>query len=120
MTPDDQILAAELVVGLLSAEEAASAEERRAQEPDFAAEVEWWEARFAPLLERYRDVAPPAYLAARIEALLAVPHIAPRTPRLHGRSLSLGAAGGAIAGAARSRALTLVRALRSAPPSGAP
>lgn len=97
MTPDDRILAAELVVGLLSAEEASRAEERRAQEPDFAAEVEWWEARFAPLLAEYRDVAPPPDLAARIEAMLGLPTIAPRASRLHWRSLSLGTAGGAIA-----------------------
>ena len=50
MTPDDRILAAELVVGLLTAEEAARAEQRRTDEPAFAAEVEWWEARLAPLL----------------------------------------------------------------------
>ncbi|MEH3122450.1 MAG: anti-sigma factor [Sphingomonas phyllosphaerae] len=97
MTPDDRILAAELVVGLLSAEEAARAEDWRAREPDFAAEVEWWEARFAPLLAEYRDVAPPPDLAARIEAMLALPTITPRASRLHWRSLSLGAAGGAIA-----------------------
>lgn len=120
MTPDDRILAAELVVGLLSAEEAASAEERRAQDPDFAAEVEWWQARFAPLLERYREVAPPPYLAARIEALLGVPHIAPRAPRLHWRSLSLGAAGGAIAASIAAWLLTPTLVTPPAPPVAVP
>lgn len=97
MTPDDRILAAEWVIGLLSADEAAAAEARQAQDAAFAAEVEWWEARLAPLFAAYRDVAPPAYLAERIEAMLPLSHVAARGRRVHWRSLALGATGGAIA-----------------------
>ena len=120
MTPDDRILAAELVVGLLTAEEAARAEQRRTDEPAFAAEVEWWEARLAPLLDRYREVAPPPYIAARIEALLEVPHIAPRPARLQWRSLSLGAAVGALAASIAAWLLTPTVVPVPVPPVSAP
>lgn len=120
MTPDDRILAAELVVGLLTAEEAARAEQRRADDPAFAAEVEWWEARFAPLLDRYREVAPPPYIAARLDALLDVPHIAPRAVRPHWRSLSLGAAVGALAASIAAWLLTPTAVTPPTPPVSAP
>jgi len=120
MTPDDRLLAAELVIGLLAAEEAAAAEARRAQDADFAAEVAWWETRFAPLFDQYREVAPPPHLAARIEAMLALPHVAGRTPRVHWRSLAIGATGGALAASFAAWLLTPVVVTAPAPPVTTP
>ncbi|MFK3889240.1 anti-sigma factor domain-containing protein [Sphingomonas sp. NPDC079357] len=116
MTPDDRTLAAEFVIGLLSADEVAQAEARRAQDADFAAEVAWWESRFAPLFDHYRDTVPPAYLLERIEAMLALPHVAGRSKRVHWRSLAIGATGGAIAASLAAWLLTPV-AVVPPPPS---
>ncbi|MEG8040763.1 anti-sigma factor [Sphingomonas sp. LR60] len=120
MTPDDRILAAELVIGLLAEEEAAVAEARRAQDTDFAAEVEWWETRFAPLFDHYREVTPPPHLAARIEAMLGLPNVAGRTKRVHWRSLAFGATGGAIAASLAAWLLTPATVVSPAPPVTVP
>lgn len=64
--PEDDALAAEHALGVLNARERAAAELRMAREPDFAAKVEAWRERLAPLSEGVAPVAAPAGLWPRI------------------------------------------------------
>lgn len=50
LTPDET-LAAEFALGLLEGEELLTARARMAREPEFAARVEWWQGKLAPLLD---------------------------------------------------------------------
>lgn len=68
--PEDEALAAEHALGVLSARERAVAEARMAREPAFAAAVEAWRARLAPMLGAVAAVPPPAGLWTRIERAL--------------------------------------------------
>lgn len=93
MNSDDQILAAELALGLLDDAEHAAARRRLLTDPDFAAEVAWWQDRFAGLAATTASVEPGADLLPLIEArLLQAPPTGParRWPWF---------AGGALAGA---------------------
>lgn len=69
--PDDEALAAEHALGVLTARERAVAEARMARDPSFAAEVDAWRLRLAPLAEEVEAVPPPAGLWTRIERRLA-------------------------------------------------
>ena len=69
--PEDEALAAEHALGVLTARERAVAEARMARDPSFAAEVDAWRLRLAPLAEEVEAVPPPAGLWARIERRLA-------------------------------------------------
>ena len=69
--PDDEALAAEHALGVLTARERADAERRMASDPAFAAEVAAWRLRLAPLVESVEAVAPPAGLWPQIERRLA-------------------------------------------------
>ena len=73
MTEEENIdgLAAEYVLGSLDAAERAEVEARRALEGSFAAAVEAWERRLAPLLEAAPEVAPPPDLFDRILVRIA-------------------------------------------------
>jgi anti-sigma-K factor RskA len=68
--PEAEAFAAEHALGVLSARERADAENRMARDPVFAADVEAWRARLAPMLDSIEPVAPPESLWARIERLL--------------------------------------------------
>jgi anti-sigma-K factor RskA len=68
---EQDLLAAEYVLGLLEREDLLAARGRLASDPGFASDVENWERRFAPLYEAGRDVAPPPQLWDRIEAAIA-------------------------------------------------
>jgi anti-sigma-K factor RskA len=68
MRPEDDLLAAEYVLGTLSLQERATAE-ARLREPDFAAMVAEWETRLSGLNAAY-DTAPAPDLMPRIEARL--------------------------------------------------
>lgn len=114
MTPDDRILAAELVIGLLPDDEARRAAARAAAEPDFAQEVEWWQDRFAALLDRYDEVPPPEYLAERVATLVALPRVEDARKARPWTLVGLGAAGGALA------ASVVAWLLAPAPPMPAP
>jgi anti-sigma-K factor RskA len=65
--------AAEYVMGVLDAAEAAAAERLIAEDPAFAAEVAEWERRLMPLAALVAPVAPPADLLGRIEASIGAP-----------------------------------------------
>jgi len=67
---DDDILAAEYVVGLLPAAERVAVAARIERDRDFAARVDRWEGRLAPLGDDYDEVAPPAAVKAALERQL--------------------------------------------------
>lgn len=69
LTPDDDALAAEYVLGVLDAAERAGVELRLRRDADFAAAVVAWEDRLSPLNIGFPEVAPPDLLPA-IEARL--------------------------------------------------
>jgi hypothetical protein len=65
--PDDEAFAAEHALGVLTAAERASAELRMARDPGFAAHVDAWRERLAPMLDAIAPVMPPPGLWPRIE-----------------------------------------------------
>ena len=67
---EDEALAAEHALGILNARERADAELRMAREPAFAADVEAWRSRLAPMLESVAAVPAPTGMWPRIERLL--------------------------------------------------
>lgn len=66
MTDDDDLIAAELALGL---NRDPAAVQRRASDPEFAARVAWWESSFAGLAGTL-DAEPPAQAWSRIAARL--------------------------------------------------
>jgi anti-sigma-K factor RskA len=60
--PDDDVLAGELVLGVLSADERRAAQRRGDSDPQFAARVARWEQRLAPWLAQVQPVPVPAQL----------------------------------------------------------
>jgi len=68
-----EMLAAEYVLGVLDAAEAAEAERRIAADPAFAAEVAAWERRLMPLASLAAPLSPPDAVWARIEASIGAP-----------------------------------------------
>jgi anti-sigma-K factor RskA len=106
---DLEALAAEHALGVLSGPERAAAEARAAGDPAFAALVESWRERLAPLLDAVAPAAPPAALWRRIER--AVP--ANDEPALHRRlRFWQGAAIGSAGLAAASLAAAVMLAVR--------
>lgn len=69
--PEDEALAAEHALGLLGAAERMAAEARMARDHAFAAAVDAWRLRLAPLADGIEAVPPPAGLWGRIERKLA-------------------------------------------------
>jgi anti-sigma-K factor RskA len=67
---EDEALAAEHALGVLNARDRAAAELRMASEPAFAADVEAWRARLAPMLESVPAVPAPQGVWQRIERML--------------------------------------------------
>ena len=67
---ESEALAAEHALGVLDARERAAAEARMATDPAFAADVEAWRERLAPMLESVAAVPPTPELWRRIERLL--------------------------------------------------
>lgn len=67
---DAEAFAAEHALGVLNARERADAEARMAREPAFAADVEAWRSRLAPMAESLESVPAPTGLWTRIERLL--------------------------------------------------
>ncbi|HVO45364.1 MAG TPA: anti-sigma factor [Steroidobacteraceae bacterium] len=64
--PDDDVLAGELVLGVLSAEARGAAQVRRDRDPAFAARVGAWERRLAPWLSALAPVRVPEYVWERL------------------------------------------------------
>jgi anti-sigma-K factor RskA len=66
----DEALAAEHALGLLTGPERAAADARMAREPAFAAQVEAWRERLAPMLDEVEPVPPPPTLWSAIDRAL--------------------------------------------------
>jgi anti-sigma-K factor RskA len=66
----DDLLAAEYVLGVLSAEERAAAARRIEAEPAFARTVERWERHFGPMADAYQSAEPPASVKAALDRRL--------------------------------------------------
>ena len=66
----DDVLAAEFVLGVLSADDRAAAARRVETEPAFARQVERWEGHFAPMASAYAPVEPPASVKAVLDRRL--------------------------------------------------
>ena len=125
MTPseDDDLLAAELVLGLLDGPERSSAEARADADPDFAALAEEWRVRLAPLLTQSPEVPPEhvwesirAQLAANDDAPLSAAEAALRRWRMFAVTASAVAASLALVLVTRAP----VPPPRPAPPAAAP
>ncbi len=67
---DRSAMAAELALGLLEGTERANALRLVLSDPAFAAEVDGWRARLAPLYDGFADIPAPADLMGRIDALI--------------------------------------------------
>jgi len=72
-----EALAAEHALGVLDGRERAEAEARMAREPAFAAEVEAWRERLAPMIEAIEAVPAPQGVWPRIERQLPASAAAP-------------------------------------------
>jgi anti-sigma-K factor RskA len=112
--PDDEVLAGELVLGVLAPADRRRAEARAAADRDFSARVEGWERRFAPLLAEVPPLAPPAQLWPQIRSRLGWRDGATPSPGLW-QSLALWRSAAAIAAVA-ALALWLSRAPAPPPP----
>ncbi|MDD7970690.1 anti-sigma factor [Roseinatronobacter alkalisoli] len=108
--PPDDVLAAEYVLGLLEGDDWQAAKDRAAIDGAFAARVQAWETRLAPLNDLYDD-APAPDLMPQIEAQLF-----PAAPGRKRRSWLWGLLSGTAVAAAFGVAL-LVWDI-AAPPSG--
>jgi anti-sigma-K factor RskA len=73
LTPEDDALAGEYVLGVLPLDERIAAERRIGADPAFAAAVAGWENRLAPLNDGYRAVPAPDLLPAIEARLFAAP-----------------------------------------------
>lgn len=65
------LVAAEYVLGVLSAEERRAVQARIAREPALRAEIEYWEQRLGPLASELEAIDPPPQVWPKIEAALA-------------------------------------------------
>lgn len=72
LSEDDIALAGEYALGLLTPAQQAAASARLASDAAFAAEVEAWHQRLAPIADGL-DETPPAHLWAQIERVLPAP-----------------------------------------------
>lgn len=102
--PEPEALAAEHALGVLTGAARAAAEQRMARDPAFAADVEAWRARLAPLADEVNAVEPsPAVWTGIERGLPANDNVEDLTRRLAGwrrtalGSLTLAAAGIAAA-----------------------
>src|SRR5262249_5756924 len=68
---DGAPIAAEYVLGVLSAAERRAVQAQIARDPALRAEVEYWEQRLGPLATEIEPHAPPPRLWTKIEAALA-------------------------------------------------
>src|SRR5262249_42452056 len=68
--PEDDLLAAELALGVLEGAERPTAVQRAARDRGFARLVEEWERRLAPWAAEIREVSPPPQVWDRISSAL--------------------------------------------------
>ena len=75
--PDDELLAAELALGVLEGAERTAAQRRATRDHGFAQLVDEWEQRLAPWAAEIAEVAPPPQLWDRISGALPTSHRVP-------------------------------------------
>jgi anti-sigma-K factor RskA len=75
---EDELIAAEYALGVLSGTERSGAEHRLAGEPAFARLVGAWQERLAPMVTEIDEVSPPPHVWDRVAAALPAPP-APRS-----------------------------------------
>jgi anti-sigma-K factor RskA len=113
--PDDELLAAELVLGVLDAAARRRAQARAETDPQFSARVQGWERRFAPWLTEVAPLSTPAHLWLQVRQRLGFDAPAAARPGLW-ESLALWRAATVLAALA-AVALWLTRApLTPTPP----
>ena len=97
--PEDELLAAELALGVLEGAERTTAEQRAIRDHGFARLVEEWEQRLAPWAAEISEASPPPQVWDRISG--ALPAQTPRTGLWHSLKFWRGAsfASGALAAA---------------------
>lgn len=76
--PDRSAMAAELALGLLEGAERAEALRLMLADPAFAAEVDAWRTRLAPLYDGFAEMPAPAGLMERIDSLIDAEQAAER------------------------------------------
>lgn len=82
MPQGDDLLAAELALGLLDGEELAQARLRAARDPAFALLVNGWQERLVAMTDSIAPVAPPKRVKKRLEKALFAPRRVPLSERL--------------------------------------
>jgi anti-sigma-K factor RskA len=104
-TPEDEgrLVAAEYVLGVLSAEERRAVVNRVAHEPEFAREVAYWEERLGGMASFVAPITAPTRAWLRVEAAVSAPPYGAAQPSSLWESLAfwrgVGLASAAIAGA---------------------
>jgi len=78
---DDEVVAAEYVLGVLSAEERDAVARRADGDPGFASLIERWEAHFFPLAAGYREDQAPPWVKIAIDQRLFPDRRPQRRPR---------------------------------------
>ena len=76
---DDNLIAAEYVLGVLGVAERREVERRLAQEPALASEVAFWEERLTGLADAVAPVSPPQATWSRIETAIGAASRPPRS-----------------------------------------
>ena len=116
----DDLLAAELVLGLLEGDELRAARVRVATDPDFAESAARWEARLVPLADEIAGVEPEASVWDGIVRAVAAAPLADANVVPIRRKLALwrGAAVGMTAVAASLALLVAYQSAGDAPPTG--
>lgn len=114
--PDDDVLAAELALGLLEGADLAEARRRQIAEPAFARQVARWRDHFAILTLDSADVPPPDALTARVMGVVRAdgPNIVPLdSARKVARRLQISSwASGALVGGGLAAALAVLLIVR--------
>ena len=90
---EDQALAGELALRVLSPEDEAAARAREAGDPAFAAHVEAWNDRLAGLADEIAPVVPSAWVWPRVEAGLTPPTAANDNSTIFWRRWAIGSTG---------------------------
>ncbi len=115
------LVAAEYVLGLLEAQALMEARGRVANDPDFEAAVEDWQARLAPMAEGFAEVTPPAHIWAAIVRAVETQVDGSTVVRLQRRErLWRGWAAGMTAVAAGLALVLALGVTRTDPPPSAP
>lgn len=113
--PDDDVLAAEFVLGVLSAQQRASVQARVESDPPFARRVGEWEQRFSPWLSSVPPVEVPAHLWTQVRSRLGWDAAEARRPGLW-QSVAFWRAATVLASIAALFAIWVARAPVTPPP----